>query len=64
MMIGALGAVSKDTERWLAEIGVKCCMGIIAESVPTGYSQTWTPKVTGGNWMFKEDASKSSRSYL
>ena len=25
-MIGALGAVLKDTETWLAEIGVKCCM--------------------------------------
>ena len=26
IMIGALGAVLKDTETWLAEIGVKCCL--------------------------------------
>ena len=26
LMIGVLGAVSKDTETWLAEIGVKCCL--------------------------------------
>ena len=26
IMIGALGAVSKDTETWLPEIGVKCCL--------------------------------------
>ena len=28
-MIGVLGAVSKDTETWLAEIGVKCCQQVI-----------------------------------
>ena len=43
---------------------------IIAESIPTGYSQNpsqslgGTPKVTGGDLMFKEDCSKPYRRFV
>ena len=61
VIIGALGTVSKDIEKWLAEIGVTCrleslqtacllCTARILRKV-----QSWTPKVTGGDLMLKED---------
>ena len=70
VIIGTLGTVSKDIEKWLAEIGVTCrleslqtacllCTARILRKV-----QSWTPKVTGGDLMFKEDSSNPSRGYV
>jgi len=39
IIIGALGTVSNDIEKWLAEIGVTCRLESFAESVLTGYCQ-------------------------
>ena len=49
-MIGVLGAVSKDTETWLAEIGVKCCLESLQKACLLGTARLGhlrSPAVTG-----------------
>ena len=55
IIIGALGTVSNDIEKWLAEIGVTCRLESLLRACLLG---TARPKVTGGDLMFKEDTSK------
>ena len=50
IMIGVLGAVSKDTETWLAEIGVKCCLESLQKACLLGTARLGhlrSPAVTG-----------------
>ena len=50
MMIGVLGAVSKDTETWLAEISVKCCLESLQKACLLGTARVGhlrSPAVTG-----------------
>ena len=67
VIIGALGTVSKDIEKWLATIGAKCRLESLQRVCLLGTArilrkvQSWTPKVTGGDLMFKEDSSNPSR---
>ena len=64
----ALGTVSKDIEKLLATIGVTCRLESLQRACLLGTArillkvQSWTPKVTGGDFMFKEDSSNPSRS--
>jgi len=50
IIIGALGAVSKDTETWLAKIGVKCCLESLQKACLLGtvrLGHLRSPAVTG-----------------
>ena len=68
VIIGTLGTVSNDIEMWLAEIGVTCRLESLQIACLLGTArilrkvQSWTPKVTGGDLMFKEDSSNPCRS--
>ena len=67
VITGALGTVSKDIEKCLAEISVTCRLESLQIACLLGTArillkvQSWTPKVTGGDFMFKEDLSNPSR---
>ena len=70
VIIGALGTVSKDIEKWLAEIGVTCRLEalqrarLLLGTAKILRSLSWTPKVTRGDLMFKEDSSKPYRCFV
>ena len=68
VIIGTLGTASKDIEKWLAEIVVTCRLKSLQIACLLGTArilrkvQSCTPKVTGGDLMFKEDSSNPCRS--
>ena len=70
VIIGALGTVSKDIEKWLAEIGVTCRLEalqrarLLLGTAKILRSLSRTPKVTRGDLMFKEDSSQPYRCFV